>query len=46
MANDWNRPSINTGVWGGFQMLTIIKNIGNNVKYINRNEENNMSDND
>ena len=46
MADDWNRPSINTGVWGGFQMLTIIKNIGNNVKYINRDEENNMSDND
>lgn len=46
MAMDWGVNNMDTGLWGGFHMLTIRNYLSNIVEYIYRNEDEKGQDND
>jgi len=46
MALDWGVNNMNTGLWGGFQMLTIRNYLSNVVQYVYRNEDEKGQDNE
>ena len=46
MAMDWGVNNMDTGLWGGFHMLTIRNYLSNIVEYIYRNEDEKGLDND